>query len=92
MDHQKEANSEYFLLFTLKSRTQSGWHRPASQPEGGAVRARAPQHDLELRSKNAGASSMKEAGRKPPKMFGLNTVVSLGMDLLGTSKKMFFFL
>ena len=32
------------------------------------------------------------AGKKPPKMGGLNRVVSVGMDLLRTSKKMFLFL
>jgi hypothetical protein len=40
----------------------------------------------------SGVQGMTVARRKPPKMGSLNRVVSAGMDLLGTSKKMFFFL
>ena len=36
------------------------------------------------------SNSLNVAGRKPPKMGGLNRVVSAGMNLLGTSKKIFF--
>jgi hypothetical protein len=36
------------------------------------------------------ASGATVAGRKPPRMGGLNRVVSLGMDFLRTSKKIFF--
>jgi hypothetical protein len=74
---------------------QNFWpHRPFMRKwrPSSLIRFLMAARSLSRRHTASASNSLTGAGRKPPKMGGSNRVVSAGMDLLGTSKKMFFFL